>query len=107
MNDAREYGERLNAAMIKVIEEARWEKKLRSARALAEAAGMTHTYLNQRLNGSVAFNVRDLGALGEALGIPAGELMSRVSAAVDLSDLPDTLVAKRSQEAAGAAEDEG
>lgn len=77
MNEAREYGERINKAMIQVVEQARWDKRFRSARALADAAGMTHTYLNQRLNGTTNFSVRDLGALAHALGVPIGELLDR------------------------------
>lgn len=82
MNQARDYGEALNAAMIEVIEQARWEQKVRSIRALAEKAGMTHTYLNARLNGATPFSMRDLGALSYALDIPLNALLARVAAGV-------------------------
>ncbi len=62
-----------------VIEQARWDAKLRSARALAAAAGMTHTYLNARLAGDIVFTVRDLGALGVALGVDPAELLRRAA----------------------------
>lgn len=84
MNQPREYGQRLNAAMIEAIDRARWDAKIRSARALAERAGMTHTYLNQRLNGVTPFTVRDLGAIAYALGVTPDDLLM---AAIDaLSD---------------------
>jgi len=99
MNTAREHGERLNAAMPAVVEQARWNAKFRSVRALAEAAGMTHTYLNNRLSGSVIFSIRDLGALGHALGVPVAELLDRAKALADASEADDSLRAAASTEA--------
>ncbi|MBU2693844.1 hypothetical protein CCO04_01980 [Pimelobacter sp. 30-1] len=79
--------------MPEVIEQARWHAKIRSARALATQAGMTHTYLNARLSGEVVFTVRDLGALGVALGVDPAELLRRAAAFANESDPTDTLQA--------------
>lgn len=83
VNDARDYGERLAAAMPEVIESARWEAKIRSPRDLAIRSGMTHTSLYKRLNGEVTMTVRDLGALGVALGIEPAELLRRAATLVE------------------------
>lgn len=91
MDTAREQGERLAAAMPDVIEQARWDAKIRSARALATQAGMTHTYLNARLSGEVVFTVRDLGALGAALGVDPADLLRRAVALANESDPTESL----------------
>ncbi|KAB2806947.1 hypothetical protein F9L07_28355 [Pimelobacter simplex] len=97
MDAAREQGERLAAAMPAVIEQARWDAKLRSARALAAAAGMTHTYLNARLAGDIVFTVRDLGSLGVALGVDPAELLRRAAEIAALEDEHEEIAAHDSE----------
>jgi transcriptional regulator with XRE-family HTH domain len=41
-----------------------------SGRAAAAELGMTEIYLNRRLRGAVPFNVIDLGAIADLLGVP-------------------------------------
>lgn len=91
MNEAREYGERVAAALAEVIEEARWAARIRSANDLAARAGMTHTYLYKRLSGEVTINVRDLGSLAEVLGVGAAELVQRAVDRAEASDPAATL----------------
>lgn len=82
MNEAREQGELLAAALAEVVEQARWEAKIRSPHDLAIRAGMTHTALYKRLSGEVKINARDLGALAYALGVSPAELVERAQEVV-------------------------
>lgn len=97
MNAAREHGERLAEAMPAVIEEARWAAKIRSPRDLALRAGMTHTYLYKRLSGEVIITVRDLGALGVALGVEPDELLRRAAAIVASEEEHEEIAAHDSE----------
>ena len=87
MNAARDQGERLATAVIEVVERARWDARIRSVRDLAIQAGMTHTYLYKRMAGKVTMTVRDLGALGAALGIEPAELVRRARALAEARDI--------------------
>lgn len=47
---------------------------------MAQAIGMLQSSLSARLNGRVAFDVNELHAVAEVLGVPACELMSQAKA---------------------------
>jgi len=83
MNEARDHAQRVAAELIGIIDQARWDARISSVRELARQAGMTHTALNKRMSGEVVFNVRDLAALGEVLGVTPAELLTRAVQAVD------------------------
>ncbi|WP_040319997.1 helix-turn-helix domain-containing protein [Aeromicrobium marinum] len=77
MNASRDHALRVAQELIGVIDQARWDARIGSVRELARRAGMTHTSLNKRMSGEVVFNVRDLAALGAAVGVHPAELITR------------------------------
>ncbi|MBB3040971.1 hypothetical protein [Nocardioides soli] len=84
-----EYGREVNDALPRVIEEARWDARISSVRELARLAGFkSHTLLNQRMRGAVAFTVPDLVAVGRVVGVPAIELLRRAKDVADGSPDP-------------------
>jgi len=89
MNDNRDHAQLVAAELITVVDQARWDARISSVRELARLAGMTHTSLNKRMTGQVVFNVRDLAALGGALGVSPAELLRRaIEAAGTDADFP-------------------
>lgn len=95
--------------MVDVIETMRWERRIKSARALAIKAGMTHTYLNARLAGTTLFNVSDLAALANAFDCDPDDLVERaLSVLTDTPDLDaEPMAALDGDEDAGAPEGDG
>lgn len=67
-------------AVAEVVETLRWECRITSARKLADAAGMTHTYLNLRLSGRKAFDVEDLARLSGVFGVGPDDIIDRAVA---------------------------
>lgn len=64
-----------------------------SARDLAAAAGVTHTYVNARLTKVnpetgllTPVNMRDLAAFGEVFGLHPGVMVERAQAALDAAE---------------------
>lgn len=51
-----------------------------SQQAVAEAAGMTQSYLARRLVGVIPFDVTDLERLSRALDVPVASLLPAVAA---------------------------
>lgn len=51
-----------------------------SQQAVAEAAGMTQSYLGRRLVGVIAFDVTDLERLSRVLDVPVASLLPGVAA---------------------------
>ena len=45
-------------------------RRQRSTRSAAQELGWTETYLGRRLNGSIPFNVTELGAMAKLLDVP-------------------------------------
>jgi hypothetical protein len=52
-------------------------RRQRSTRSAALELGWTETYLGRRLNGSIAFNVTELGALAKLLDVPMQAFFER------------------------------
>lgn len=77
MSETRAHAQRVAEELIAVIDQARWDARIASVRELARKADMTHTSLNKRMSGEVVFTVRDLVALGAALGVSSAELLRR------------------------------
>jgi transcriptional regulator with XRE-family HTH domain len=77
MTESRVDPERFARAVANVIEELRWEKRIPSKRQLAERAGMTHTYLNKRLDGGQPFDVEDLAKVANAFGVGPEDIIEK------------------------------
>lgn len=99
--------ERFAHAVVDVVEELRWGRRIGSVRKLATASGMTHTYLNARMNKTTPMNVEDVARLAAALEVSPDEIVSRAYEAAMSADAPTfPRVAKTSREAAGAPEED-
>ncbi|HXH77280.1 helix-turn-helix domain-containing protein [Nocardioides sp.] len=97
--------ERFSAAVAEAVENLRWEKRFRSARQLALAASMTHTYLNARLSGSVPFNVADIAALANTFDVRPDFIFDRAFELMVSEDAPSLgAVASTETEIEGAGE---
>ena len=70
------------------------EKRVPQA-ALATAIHATRKTLSRKMNGKSPFSASELERIGQALGVPASELMRRAEA--ELADGADALPAPRTQ----------
>lgn len=93
----RDYLERFAAAVVQEIWTEMGRQRITSLRELARLAGMTHTAVIVRMNGDsrtgkqVVINVKDLAALGEALGVEPGRLIDRAQDAMNVETDPISL----------------
>lgn len=77
---------RFASAVAAAVDALRWEKRIRSNRALAVQAGMTHTYLNARLNESTPFNVVDIATLANVFDVTPDDIIDRALELVSVLD---------------------
>lgn len=84
-----DYLQRFSEAVVQEIWNEMGRQRIRSLRELARRAGMTHTSLNARMGidsrtgKPVVLNVRDIAAIGDALGVEPGALIKRAFEAAD------------------------
>lgn len=89
-----EYLARFSEAVVQEIWNEMGRQRITSLRELARRAGMTHTSINVRMNGDsrtgkqVTLNVRDLAAIGNALGVEPGRLVDRAQDAMNAETDP-------------------
>lgn len=50
-------------------------RQRKSGRAVADALGVSHMYLSRRINGRVPFDVAELAAVAEVLGVPLSQFL--------------------------------
>jgi len=76
----------LSRALVPVVKEAMRDAGIVSSRALARATGLSNQYISNRLDSSVSsdwlvpLTAANLDLIGEAVGLPASELVRRAEA---------------------------
>lgn len=81
---ATTYARLFAQAVARVIEDARWEARIKSVRELERRAGFSNGTLAQRFKEGVPFNVRDLAQVAAVLDVSPGELVLRAERIVGL-----------------------
>lgn len=56
---------------------AEMARQRRSQRSVADALGVSQTYIWRRLTGDVSFDIAELSAVADFLGVPMGQFIER------------------------------